>query len=290
MNLNAAAFDGHKQDGLALVGDARAGIAALTGRTGRPPGRAGYEDEYGARQGALGRLSVDAAYAGAGRARRPTQTQVLGALDAVVGDDDVLINAAGSLPGDLHKLWRARGPRQYHLEYGYSCMGYEIPAGIGVRLAAPDRRCSPWSATALPDDAHRDRHRRPGGHPVNLVILQNHGYASIGGLSRQVGAEGFGTAYRFRAGDGSTPAPLPVDLAANAASLGLEVFRAATARELRDALAAARPPPRATASTSRPTPRPRAASGAQAWWDVPVAEVSSGRPPGGPGGVRPVRR
>ena len=98
----------------------------------------------------------------------PTQTQVLGALDAVVGDDDVVINAAGSLPGDLHKLWRARVPRQYHLEYGYSCMGYEIPAAIGVRLAAP----GPAGVGAgrrrhVSDDAHRDRHRRPGGHATS---------------------------------------------------------------------------------------------------------------------------
>ncbi|WP_416976174.1 thiamine pyrophosphate-dependent enzyme, partial [Streptomyces sp. 4F14] len=97
-----------------------------------------YEAEYRAGKERWDAV-VEAAYRADDESAVPTQTQVLGALDAVVGDDDVVINAAGSLPGDLHKLWRSRSPRQYHLEYGYSCMGYEIPAAIGVKLAAPER-------------------------------------------------------------------------------------------------------------------------------------------------------
>ncbi len=167
---------------------------------------------------------------------------MLGGLDAVVGDDDVVINAAGSLPGDLHKLWRARSRRQYHLEYGYSCMGYEIPAAIGVRLAAPDRPV--WALVGdgtylmLPTELVTAVQE---GVDINVVLVQNHGYASIGGLSEAVGGERFGTAYRYRAADGSfTGPPLPVDLAANAASLGARVLRAATVGELRAALATAR--------------------------------------------------
>ena len=162
---------------------------------------------------------------------------MLGALDSVVGDEDVVINAAGSLPGDLHKLWRARSPRQYHLEYGYSCMGYEIPGAIGVRLAAPDRPV--WALVGdgtylmLPTELVTAVQE---GVNINVVLLQNHGYASIGGLSEQTGAERFGTAYRYRAADGTyTGEPLPVDLAANAASLGMDVIRAETLGELRAA-------------------------------------------------------
>ncbi|MGN5637236.1 thiamine pyrophosphate-dependent enzyme, partial [Streptomyces sp. AC154] len=208
-----------------------------------------------------------------------TQAQVLGLLDELVTDDDILINAAGSLPGDLHKLWRTRSPHQYHVEYGYSCMGYEIPAAIGVQLAAPG---SPvWAlvgdgtylmnpteiVTAVQQEL-----------PVKLVVLQNHGYASIGGLSESVGAERFGTAYRHRAADGGfTGPPLPVDLAANAASLGMRVLRADTVGELREALAVARAQDRPTCvyvetetadTVSGPPP-------AQAWWDVPVAGTAT---------------
>ncbi len=150
-------------------------------------------------------------------------------------------------------------------------MGYEIPAAIGVRLAAPDREVfalvGDGTYLMLPTEVVTAVQE---GLPINVVIVQNHGYASIGGLSRQVGGEGFGTAYRFPGEDG---APLPVDLAANAASLGLEVFRARTAAELRAALAAARQSPRATAVYVE-TDVSVEGVGAQAWWDVPVAEVS----------------
>jgi 3D-(3,5/4)-trihydroxycyclohexane-1,2-dione acylhydrolase (decyclizing) len=189
----------------------------------------------------------------------------------------VVINAAGSLPGDLHKLWRARSPRQYHLEYGFSCMGYEIPAGIGVQQAAPDTPV--WSLVGdgtylmMPTEIVTAVQE---GLPVNLVLIQNHGYASIGGLSESVGGERFGTAYRYRAADGTfSGAPLPVDLAANAASLGMDVLRAKTVRELREALATARASDRPTCvyvetDTATPTAPP-----AEAWWDVPVAETAS---------------
>jgi 3D-(3,5/4)-trihydroxycyclohexane-1,2-dione acylhydrolase (decyclizing) len=205
----------------------------------------------------------------------PTQTQVLGALDDVVGDEDVVINAAGSLPGDLHKLWRARSPRQYHLEYGYSCMGYEIPAALGVQQAAPGTPV--WALVGdgtylmMPTEIVTAVQE---GLPVNLVLIQNHGYASIGGLSEETGGERFGTAYRHRAADGTfTGAPLPVDLAANAASLGMDVVRAKTVRELRDALAGARASDRPTCVYVETDPAPTAPP-AEAWWDVPVAEVA----------------
>jgi 3D-(3,5/4)-trihydroxycyclohexane-1,2-dione acylhydrolase (decyclizing) len=270
VNLNAAAFDGHKMSGLALVGDARAGLAALAAELAdfRAPERAYAVDEW--------RVRTDAVFGDGDGPWPPSQGEVIGALDAVLGDRDVLINAAGSLPGDLHKLWRSRDPEQYHVEYGYSCMGYEIPAAIGVRLAAPDREVfalvGDGTYLMLPTEivtAVQD------GIPVNLVIVQNHGYASIGGLSAQVGAEGFATAYRFPgAGGDFTGPPLPVDLAANAASLGLEVFTPGSAKELRTALAAARNSPRPTAVYVETDPS-RPGLPAEAWWDVPVAEVSS---------------
>ncbi|MFG3210474.1 3D-(3,5/4)-trihydroxycyclohexane-1,2-dione acylhydrolase (decyclizing) [Streptomyces tendae] len=275
LNLNITAFDAHKLAAATLVCDARSGLAALTEALAGHRVDAAYETEY-----RTGRARWEAAVEGAFRADDdsavPTQTQVLGALDAVVGDEDVVINAAGSLPGDLHKLWRARSPRQYHLEYGYSCMGYEIPAALGVQQAAPDTPV--WAlvgdgtylmnpteiVTAVQENL-----------PVKLVLVQNHGYASIGGLSESVGAERFGTDYRHRVADGSfTGAPLPVDLAANAASLGMDVLRAKTVRELREALSTARAATRPTCVYVETAPAGTALP-AEAWWDVPVAEVSA---------------
>ncbi|MEV7403955.1 3D-(3,5/4)-trihydroxycyclohexane-1,2-dione acylhydrolase (decyclizing) [Streptomyces sp. NPDC091267] len=281
LNLNITGFDAHKLGALPLVADARASLEALTaalaGSGGHRTGHA-YESEYTEAKAGWERR-VDAAYATPDPDARPTQAQVLGLLDELVTDEDILINAAGSLPGDLHKLWRTRSPRQYHVEYGYSCMGYEIPAAIGVQLAAPGRPV--WAlvgdgtylmnpteiVTAVQENL-----------PIRLVILQNHGYASIGGLSESVGGERFGTAYRHRSADGGfTGPPLPVDLAANAASLGMRVLRAGTVRDLREALADARGADRPTCvyvetetadTVSGPPP-------AQAWWDVPVAETAT---------------
>jgi 3D-(3,5/4)-trihydroxycyclohexane-1,2-dione acylhydrolase (decyclizing) len=275
VNLNIAAFDAHKLAATTLVCDARAGLTSLTEALAGHRVDAAYEAGYRAGKERWERV-VEAAYRADDDSAVPTQTQVLGALDAVVGDDDVVINAAGSLPGDLHKLWRARSPRQYHLEYGYSCMGYEIPAGIGVQQAAPDTPV--WSLVGdgtylmMPTEIVTAVQE---GLPVNLVLIQNHGYASIGGLSETVGGERFGTAYRYRADDGTfTGAPLPVDLAANAGSLGMEVLRAKTVRELREALAAARTSDRPTCVYVETDPAATAPP-AEAWWDVPVAETAS---------------
>ncbi|WP_199873701.1 3D-(3,5/4)-trihydroxycyclohexane-1,2-dione acylhydrolase (decyclizing) [Streptomyces sp. Root369] len=277
LNLNITSFDAHKLAARTVVCDARAGLEALTSALEGHRVNAAYEAEYGAGKERWERV-VTRAFEAADENAVPTQTQLLGALDAVVGDEDVVINAAGSLPGDLHKLWRARSPRQYHLEYGYSCMGYEIPAAIGVQQATPDTPV--WALVGdgtylmMPTELVTAVQE---GLPINLVLIQNHGYASIGGLSESVGGERFGTAYRHRdPADGSyTGAPLPVDLAANAASLGMDVLRAKTVRELREALATARASDRPTCvyvetDTATPTAPPAAA-----WWDVPVAETAS---------------
>ncbi|MFH8812636.1 3D-(3,5/4)-trihydroxycyclohexane-1,2-dione acylhydrolase (decyclizing) [Streptomyces hygroscopicus] len=278
LNLNITPFDAHKLGATTLVADARAGLRALAEALSGHRVEDAYRAEYRAGKERWERR-VDAAYAAGDGTARPSQTQVLGALDAVVGDEDVVINAAGSLPGDLHKLWRARSPRQYHLEYGYSCMGYEIPAAIGVRLAAPGTPV--WALVGdgtylmMPTEIVTAVQE---GININVVLVQNHGYASIGGLSEATGAERFGTAYRFRAADGQyTGDPLPVDLAANAASLGMDVLRAGSVRELREALAAARASDRPTCVyvETETADTVSGAPEAQAWWDVPVARTAT---------------
>jgi 3D-(3,5/4)-trihydroxycyclohexane-1,2-dione acylhydrolase (decyclizing) len=275
LNLNITGFDAHKLAARTLVCDAKSGLERLLEELSGHRVSEAYEAAYRAGKDRWDEV-VEAAYRADDESAVPTQTQVLGALDAAVGDDDVVINAAGSLPGDLHKLWRSRSPRQYHLEYGYSCMGYEIPAGIGVQQAAPGTPV--WALVGdgtylmMPTEIVTAVQE---GLPLNIVLIQNHGYASIGGLSEETGGERFGTAYRFRAADGTfTGAPLPVDLAANAASLGMDVLRAKTVRELREALVAARSSDRPTCVYVETDPAPTAPP-AEAWWDVPVAETAS---------------
>lgn len=279
VNINVTGSDAHKMAGLAVVADARAALeeltAALAGHTVDPAHRAAYtaaKEEWEKRVTiALAAPQPDAA---------PTQTQVLGLLDELVTGEDILINAAGSLPGDLHKLWRTRSADQYHVEYGYSCMGYEIPAAIGTAMAAPGRPV--WAlvgdGTYLMNPTELVTAVQEGV-PVRVVILDNHGYASIGALSETVGGEGFGTAYRERGRPGGPfdGPPLPLDLAANAASLGMHTIRARTVRDLREALAEARAADRPTCVYVE-TETPDTVSGppaAQAWWDVPVAETAT---------------
>ncbi|KUO20238.1 3D-(3,5/4)-trihydroxycyclohexane-1,2-dione acylhydrolase (decyclizing) [Streptomyces dysideae] len=280
LNLNVAPFDGHKLAGMPLVADARIGLTELTQSLGMhgygvpDP----YVSEY-TEDKERWEQRVDACYEADEIDVRPTQPQVLGALDAIVDESDVIINAAGSLPGDLHKLWRARSYDQYHLEYGYSCMGYEIPAAIGVKMAAPDRPV--WALVGdgtylmMPTEIVTAVQE---GVAIKILLVQNHGYASIGGLSETVGGERFGTAYRYQSDDGTyTGAPLPVDLAANAASLGMRVLRAKTVSDLREALAEARAAdtPTCVYVETQTADTVSGAPPAQAWWDVPVAETAT---------------
>ncbi|MEV7245795.1 3D-(3,5/4)-trihydroxycyclohexane-1,2-dione acylhydrolase (decyclizing) [Streptomyces sp. NPDC093248] len=280
LNLNIAPFDGHKLAGLPLVADARSGLAELTEALVTHGHRAAgsYVTEY-TEDKERWEQRVDACFEADEPDVRPTQPQVIGALDALVDESDIIVNAAGSLPGDLHKLWRTRSRDQYHLEYGYSCMGYEIPAAIGVKLAAPGRNV--WALVGdgtylmMPTEIVTAVQE---GVAIKVLLVQNHGYASIGGLSESVGGERFGTAYRHRAADGTfTGAPLPVDLAANAASLGMRVLRARTVRDLRAALAEARAAdtPTCVYVETETSDTVSGAPPAQAWWDVPVAETAT---------------
>jgi 3D-(3,5/4)-trihydroxycyclohexane-1,2-dione acylhydrolase (decyclizing) len=275
VNLNITGFDAAKHAATGLVADARAGLDALT------QALAGWQapPEHAARAAALvadWTPVVERAYH-LGHAPLPAQTEILGVLNEVAGPRDVVVNAAGSMPGDLQLLWRASDPKQYHVEYGYSCMGYEIAGGLGVKLADPDREVfvlvGDGSYLMMAQElvtAVAERIK------LTVVLVQNQGFASIGALSESVGSQRFGTAYRYRdAASGLLEGGvLPVDLAANAASLGADVLRTATVEEFREALRTARDSPRTTVvyvETDPLAPVP----GSESWWDVPVAEVAA---------------
>ncbi len=206
---------------------------------------------------------------------------MIGAVNDASGSTDVVVCAAGSMPGDLHKLWRTRDPKGYHVEYGYSCMGYEIAGGLGVKMAAPEREVyvmvgdgsylmlSSEIVTAVQEELK-----------LTIVLVDNHGFNSIGGLSRSLGTDGFGTLYRYRQNgslgldsDSSPAPPLPVDLASNAESLGAKVIRCRTVADLRSGLEAAKGED-STIVLAIEVDRYEGVPDYESWWDVPVAEVS----------------
>lgn len=278
VNLNVARVDGLKLGGLALVADARAGLDALADSL--PDWSA--PAEWRARATALARewnATVEALVR-PGPAAPPSQAEVIGAVNRFADPGDVVVCAAGSLPGDLHKLWRARDPKSFHVEYGYSCMGYEVAGGLGVKLAAPEREVyvlvgdGSWlmmSSEIVTSIQERAK--------LVVVLIDNRGFASIGGLSESLGSGGFGTRYRYRepgAADLSGE-PLPVDLAANAASLGAHALCARSVVELEAALKAAKGIDRSVVIAVETDPERRVGS-FDSWWDVPVAEVSEQAP------------
>jgi 3D-(3,5/4)-trihydroxycyclohexane-1,2-dione acylhydrolase (decyclizing) len=276
VNVNVAAFDAAKQSAVGVVADAREALDALRTALAGWSVDASYR-ERAARLREEWNETVERAYH-LGHAPLPAQSEVIGAVNELSDPRDVVVCAAGSMPGDLHKLWRPRDPKNYHVEYGYSCMGYEIAGGLGIRMAAPDRdvyvMVGDGSYLMMAQELVTAVQERV---KLIVVLVQNHGFASIGELSESLGSQRFGTRYRYRDPetgrlDGDV---LPVDLAANAASLGVRVHKAGTIDEFRDALRAAKAdtsggPVMVHVETDPLVPAPSSES----WWDVPVAEVA----------------
>ena len=275
INVNITEFDAGKHQAVPLVGDARATLEDWLPLMEGWQTPAAYRERV-SREKAEWEREVDRIYAGSG-ALTMSQGEVIGILNEITGPRDVILNAAGSLPGDLHKLWRARDPKQYHLEYGYSCMGYEIAAGLGVKMAAPEREVyvlvGDGSYLMLAQEIVTSIQE---GVRLTILVLDNQGFASIGGLSQAVGCGGFLTRYRHRdSGTGQLDgSPIAVDFAANAESLGARAIRACTPAALRAALETARHADRTTTIVV-PVDREQRVPGYESWWDVPVAEVST---------------
>jgi 3D-(3,5/4)-trihydroxycyclohexane-1,2-dione acylhydrolase (decyclizing) len=274
VNINTAEFDAYKVGAIPVVADARVALeqlaAALAGfRVGQ---------EYEAEAAALKiqwEAEVDRLFH-LNNPGRPAQSEVIGAIWEASGERDVLLSAAGSHPGDLHKLWRVRTPNGYHMEYGYSCMGYEIPGAIGAKMADPSREVYVFLGDGtylmMPTEIVTSVQE---GIKIIIVLVDNHGFASIGSLSRSLGQGGFGTGRRGRSPatgqlDGE---PLQVDFAANARSLGAHALKAATLNELKEALLKAKTLDRTTVIVVETDPAVRV-PGYESWWDVAVAEIS----------------
>ncbi|MCW2721398.1 3D-(3,5/4)-trihydroxycyclohexane-1,2-dione acylhydrolase (decyclizing) [Pseudonocardia sp.] len=270
VNLNVASLDAAKHAGVMLVADAREGLTALTAALD------GYHvsNTWSEHKAAWNQIVDDAYHLD--HQPLPAQTEVLGALNEEIGLQSVVVQAAGSMPGDLQMLWRAQDPKQYHVEYAFSCMGYEIAGALGIKMAAPEREVyslvgdgsylmmAQEIVTAVSENIK-----------LILVIVQNHGFSSIGSLSESLGSQRFGTWYRYRNADTGLldGDKLPVDLATNAESLGADVIRVRTIEEFRAAIATAKAATRTTAIHIETDPLAPVPS-SESWWDVPVSEVA----------------
>jgi 3D-(3,5/4)-trihydroxycyclohexane-1,2-dione acylhydrolase (decyclizing) len=277
VNINTAEFDAYKVASIPVVADARIALEQLT------EALTGYRvaKEYAAEAAGLKtqwESEVDRLFHlnKLNKPGKPAQSEVIGAMWEAAGERDVLLSAAGSHPGDLHKLWRTRTPNGYHMEYGYSCMGYEIPAAIGAKMADPSREVYVFLGDGtyqmMPTEIVTSVQE---GVKIIIVLVDNHGFGSIGALSRSLGQGEFGTRYRFRSQasgqlDGD---PLTVDFAANACSLGAHALKAATLDELKQALLKAKTLDRTTVIVVETDPAV-SVPGYESWWDVAVAEVS----------------
>jgi 3D-(3,5/4)-trihydroxycyclohexane-1,2-dione acylhydrolase (decyclizing) len=273
INLNTAEFDASKVGAIPLVADAREGLEQLGAALAGYRVDATYAAEC-ADQKAIWEAEADRQLH-LGNPGKPAQSEVIGALWEAMGPRDVLISAAGSHPGDLHKLWRTRAPNGYHMEYGYSCMGYEIPGAIGIKMADPGREVYAFVGDGtyllMPSEIATAMQERI---KVVIVLVDNGGFASIGGLSRSLGTNGFGTRYRSRGAGGQLDGePLCVDFAANARSLGAEAFAASTLDGFREALQQAKNSDRIAVVVVK-TDSAVGVPGYESWWNVPVAEVS----------------
>lgn len=275
ININVMEFDAYKHGAIPLVGDAKVTLEELIDHLGDYNTESAYQlraNEFNEKWDA----EVHRIY---NFEHEPmlSQGEVIGMVNTQSRPQDVVLCAAGSLPGDLHKLWRTREARGYHLEYGYSCMGYEIAGGMGVKMADPEREVY----VMVGDGSFLMMNSEivtmvQEGIKVNIIVVDNHGYASIGGLSKSVGSDGFGTKYRYRdqEEDQLTGETLPIDFAANCASLGAHVIVAKTREEFSQALEDAKAIKNQPVCIVTETDRRQRVSGYESWWDVAVAEVS----------------
>lgn len=302
LTLNASPYHAAKLDALAVVCDAAEGLNALAAALEERGYRSAYTDEitrakkswaaererlagveYPANTGNTGAFTPEVA--GHLDEKLPeyaevlgtslTQTQVLGIINEAIPQDAIVIGAAGSLPGDMQRMWNSEVPDTYHMEYGFSCMGYEIAGALGIKLAEPGREVY----ALVGDGSYQMLHSElvtslQENRKINVLLLDNAGFGCINNLQMEQGMDSMATEFRHRGTDGQLSGELMrIDYAASAAGYGVQTFRASTVEELRTALAAARQSDRSTLIDIKVLPKTMT-HGYGAWWNVGVAEVS----------------
>lgn len=276
ININISEFDAFKHAALPVIGDAKVILEELSDLLGDFEVDADYRKKIADYNHAWDEEVTKIYRKGNSTVPPIDQAIVIGTLNNFMGRRDVMINASGSAPGDLHKLWRATDPKNFHLEYGFSCMGYEIAAGLGAKMADPTREvyviCGDGGYLM---NNHEIVTSIQEGVKFTILLLNNNGYASIGGLSESIGSERFGTMYNYRDENSGLLSGdfLPVDLAKNAESLGAIVIKATDRNSLEEALEQSKINTRTTVIYIE-TSLYRTVKGYNAWWEVPIAEVS----------------
>jgi 3D-(3,5/4)-trihydroxycyclohexane-1,2-dione acylhydrolase (decyclizing) len=274
VNINTAEFDAYKVGAIPVVADARVALEQLSAALQDTKVSAEYASEISALksqwESEVDRLLTLATPG------RPAQSAVIGAIWDASGPRDVILSAAGSHPGDLHKLWRTRTPNGYHMEYGYSCMGYEIPGGLGAKMADPTREVYVFIGDGtylmMPTEIVTSVQQ---GIKIIIVLVDNKGFGSIGSLSRSLGMGGFGTTTHTRSASGQLDGELfQVDYAANARSLGAHALKASTLQQFKAALEQAKSLDHTTVIVVETDPDAKV-PGYESWWDVAVPEVST---------------
>lgn len=274
VGINVGSHDAMKMDAIKVVADAKEALQALTIALDGKGYRSSYTDELQQVRTEWNK-EVDRLYS----TELPeglSQLRVLGEMNRFVDERDVIVCAAGSLPGDLHRLWRCQHPKTYHLEYGFSCMGYEVAGAFGVKLAEPEQNVY----ALVGDGSYLMLHSElvtslQEKKKMTIILFNNHGYQCIQGLQKGHGSEGFGNEFRYRSEQGLTGEYLEIDFAAHAKALGAASYKARTLRELQDALIQARGEERTTLIEVHVVPGSQS-GGYESWWRVGVAEVSKG--------------
>jgi len=279
INLNLSAFDGYKMDGTFLQGDAKEGLTKLQSLLETEDFKTGQEYQGEIRQlKTWWDAEVDRLY-NLEAEGKVTQTSIVGALNEFMEPEDVIVCAAGSLPGDLHRTWRCESPKSYHMEYGFSCMGYEVAGGYGVKMADPDKEVY----VIVGDGSFLMLHSEllssiQEGYKINIVLLDNHGFQCIKNLQQANGSQGFGNEIRYRDNQTGrlTGDIVPVNFAQYAGALGAKTFMAKNKGEFQDALKAAKRETVSTLIEVKVEPGTMT-DGYNTWWRVGVAEVSNSR-------------
>ncbi len=266
LSLNIAAYDSHKHNALSLVSDAKVGLEELSSAL-----RNHKVDEPDTALKTTWTNVVEFGTAAPEGNALPTDAQVIGAVQRGVDEDAIVVCAAGGLPGELHKLWKSGKPNGYHVEYGFSCMGYEIAAGLGVKMAHPDREV----VVMVGDGSYMMLNSELAtsvmlGHKIITVILDNRGYACINRLQISTGAESFNNLLDTA----RHVVPSDIDFTAHAGAMGAIAEKVSSVAELEEAMQRARAADRSYAIIIDTDPMPTTEEGG-AWWDVAVPEVST---------------
>ncbi|MDF2958781.1 MAG: 3D-(3,5/4)-trihydroxycyclohexane,2-dione hydrolase [Paenibacillus sp.] len=275
VHINVCPMDAFKLEGAAIVADAQACLQALSDRLEQRGYHASYEDGKLAGLKSQWDNEVDRLYS-ISMEQGLSQTRVLGEINGFIGAKDVIVCAAGSLPGDLHRVWRTTEPKTYHMEYGFSCMGYEVSGAFGVKLADTEGEVY----AMVGDGSYLMLHSElvtslQEGRKITVLLFDNHGFQCIHNLQRGQGGGSYGNEFRERSQESAqlNGDYMQIDFAAHARSLGAASYSARTVEELREALSKAKAETGTTLIDIKVLPG-TGTDGYESWWHVGVAEVS----------------